>query len=156
MILTKNILNIRAFASIFGVVAALTSWSCNSAYVSMPIPCIVAPQEFSRIIVDSLQSHGYLLDSAGIGYVRSYRWFDDGTSVRRVMVVLNCDTAGRRTDMSVFTTILFRGSETTVNYTETTGFPAAFRRDFYPLLTSLRAYCSSTLPAKKKRKRTAH
>ncbi len=156
LIFTKNVLIIRLFLVAFATSIVLALWSCNSVHIPISVPCIVLPQEFSRIIGDSLQAHGYSADSAGIGYVRSYRWFNDGTSVRKVMVVLNCDTSAKRADMTVVTTILFRGSETTVNYTETTGFPAAFRRDFYPLLASLRAYCSATLPVKKKRKRTMH
>lgn len=155
LLFTKNTLKIRAFASVLGAIVALALWSCNSAHISIPIPCIVAPLDFSRVIGDTLQAHGYLLDSAYIGYVRAYRWIDDGTSVRKVMVTLSCNSAEKRAEITVLTTILFRGSETTVNYTETKGFPAAFRDDFYPLLASLRAYCSSTLPVKKKRKRTA-
>lgn len=136
---------------------AVVSGGCNSVDTpaSIPLPCFTAPAEFSRIAVDTLTAHQYLFDSTAVGFIRAYRWLDDGLSVRKVMVTLRYDSSEQKAAMTVISTIQFRGSETTVNYTESKGFPGQFRTDFYPLLAGLRAYCNSTLtPNKKKRVRS--
>ncbi len=148
--------NFRIIISIvFLAGGSLLFYSCGSTNISMPISCICSSWQFNSAISDTLQALNYLIDSTGYNFVSAYRWINDGTSVRKVMVSLQYDSVGHHVNMTVLTTIQFRGTETTVNFTETKGFPGGFRTDFYPLLASLRSYCNSTLPPRKKQKAKA-
>lgn len=145
----------RITAIVAGCIVLFFYSSCSTVDTpyTIPIACISTPDEFVRIVRDSLLANHYMTDSTGSGFIRSFRWFNDGLSSRKVMVSLRYDTTSRQAEMTVFSTIQFRGTESTVNYTETRGFPGSFRTDFYPLLASLRSYCNSTLPPPKKKRR---